>query len=181
MIRVAAACVAGVMVVGMLTGCGSISDAEAARNTAPATEEAEPEETPTASGIEFVNVPVSLSGAPAEVYSAIAIYERAVWRTSTEQEAGLTYYTAGAPLVEVGAAAPSTGQGTGVVGGGIQVSISDIEVDGATATGLICRDLSQMTVDGEADPAGAPQQVEASLSLDGETWQVDAVELIGTC
>lgn len=181
MIRVAAACVAGVMVVGVLTGCGSISDADAAQNNAPTTQEAEPEETPTASGIEFVNVPVSLSGAPAEVYSAIAIYERAVWRASTEQEAGLTFYAESAPLVEVGAPAPSTGQGTGVVGGVIQVSISDIDVDGATATGLVCRDLSQMTVDGAADPVGTPQQVEASLSLNNETWQVDDVEIVGSC
>lgn len=141
MVRIICACTAAVLAVGALSGCAATTDAEAL-SPPSASAEADPGATadaiPTTS-IEFVNVPTAMRGVEADVYSAIAVYERQLWRATTEGELGLSLYDS---------EAVADGEATVTVVGNLRLGIRDIVVDEVTATGLVCRDFSELTIEG---------------------------------
>lgn len=182
MVRIACVCAAAVLAVGALGGCAATTDAEALTPPA-ASAEADPPATATAApstSIEFVNVPATMRGTDADVYSAIAVYERQLWRATTDGELGLSLYEPGTATDDAA---------TTTVTGNLRVGIRDIVVDEGTATGLVCRDFSQLTIDSAdsripAADAGydAPRAAVLSLRLmEDDVWRIEDAEQAGTC
>jgi len=200
----------GVLVVGVLAGCtgGGEEPSGLSTVTAEPTPEASPTPTPTPSptsivgvvvdmsdpelGIVFDDIP-ALSGDEADVYNWIATYEQEYWRTLKTNEASPAFdvFTSADVKARMEEIAAINTADQSQYGGVFHVRISDISVDGDTATATTCDDYREVTVvepDGPLTPeeAGLAEPISLKLTLArnpiGEgLWVVNTSERIGTC
>ncbi|WP_456789189.1 hypothetical protein [Cellulomonas sp. P5_C5] len=141
-------------------------------------------------GIVFEDVPV-LEGDAADVYNWIATYNKEYWRTLTTNSLSpaasiLASAEVRARLQQI---AENNAADQAVVGGVLHSRISNIVVDGDTATGTICDDYRDATfadVNGtytpeEAGFGGTPHKTLTLTREAEDRWIVGKSEVEGTC
>jgi len=104
-------------------------------------------------GIVFEDVP-TLTGAEADVYDTVALYEKAYWTTMTTNQVNPLFDTIASPeLKTMMEQIAATNAGISAdIGGTYRVRISQITVgDDGTAGAILCSDFSSVTF---ADPNG---------------------------
>jgi hypothetical protein len=143
-------------------------------------------------GIAFDDVP-DLTGDEADVYNWIATFEQEYWRTlmTNTVSPGLEMFTSPEIQARVEEIAANNTADQSVWGGVFHVRIADIAVAGDTATGTICDDFRQTTVDEPGGPVALEarnHQVPRLSRLDlvrnpaGEgLWTVQSGEVMGEC
>ena len=198
------------LVGGVLAGCtggGSEMPGLTASPTVSATPTPTPTPTPTEEFTEelgvvfdfsdpdlqlfFEDVPRELTGDAADVHNAIALWVREAWRTAITNTVSpyLLEVSSGTVIESVEAGAAQNAERGNTIGGVHRVTISDITVNGETATGAACRDFREGTFEnanGSHEPAevgfGEPFLIEFSLiSLGGGVWWVESINEVGTC
>ncbi len=142
-------------------------------------------------GIVFEDVPTGLTGDAADVHNAIALFTREVWRSVvTHVVSPVIYEMASAEVIGALEADAETNEATGSIFGGVhRATITDIRVDGDTATGSVCRDYRDGTfanAEAEYTPDeagfGEPRLYTHTLvNLGGGVWRVQSTERAGTC
>jgi hypothetical protein len=143
-------------------------------------------------GIVFEDVP-DLAGDEADVYNWLATFEKEYWRTLITNEASPAFEVFTSPEIQARIAeivAINTADQS-VWGGVFHVGLSDITVDGDTATSMICDDLRQVTLDEPGGPVSVEErnhQVPRLSRFDlvrnptGEgLWSVQSAEVVGEC
>jgi len=201
---------AGVLVVGLLVGCtgGGQEPLGLLTVTADPSPEVEPTPTPTPTptsivgvvldmsdpelGIVFDAVP-DLSGDEADVYNWIATYRQEYWRTLVTNEASPAFAVFTSPEIRarMSEIAANNTADQSVWDGEFHVTISDISVDGDTASGTSCDDYRQVTVE---EPEGVlgpdvtghdvPRLLRVNLvrnSLGEGLWSIESTEGLGEC
>ncbi|WP_143082704.1 hypothetical protein [Cellulomonas sp. KH9] len=195
MVRVRGGLVVGVCVV-VLAGCGA-QKAEPAGLTASPTPAASASPTPSPTpaedaatdlsdaelGIVFVDTP-DLTGPAASAHDAVAIFEVEYWRSKTTGATSPALAQFASPellrKVEYGVQRNSE-DGFGF-DGTLHITISDVTIDGGTATASVCADYSDVlftNVDGSAPQSfqeiDFPQYERSTTRLstfdDGATWR----------
>lgn len=199
----------GVCVV-MLAGC-SVDEADppepTASLTAPPTQSPTPTPTPSPTptehtatdlsdpdglGIVFVDTP-DLTGPAASAHDAVAIYQVEHWRTLTTGAVSpaLVQFVSPELLRKAEYGVQRNSEGGWLFDGTMRVTISDVVVDGATATASVCMDHSDVlfrNVDGSAPRSYAeidfPQYERTTVRLstfdDGVTWRPEDGSFDGT-
>ena len=142
-------------------------------------------------GIVFEDTPTELTGDAADVHNAIALFTREVWRSVvTHVVSPVIREMASAEVIEALEADAETNEATGSIFGGVhRATITDIRVDGDTATGSVCRDYQDGTfanAEAEYTPDeagfGEPRLYTHTLAnLGGGVWRVQSTERAGTC
>ena len=199
------------LVGGVLAGCtGGGSDMPGLTASPTVSATPTPTPTPTATAEEFTDepgvvfdfsdpdlqlvfedVPRELTGDAADVHNAIALWTRESWRSITTNEVSPYLYEASSAdaLTAVEDDVALNVENGNTVGGPHRVTISDIVVDGETATGTACRDYTEGTfvnANGSHDPAdvgfGEPFAITYTLlNRGGGVWWIESVIKDGTC
>ena len=202
MVRVAAALSVATCVV-LLAGCSSSSTPDDPAPTGSRTSAAPqptvvPTPTPTpavndesdaAGGITFASPP-PLEGDAAQAYNWISVYEKAYWNTlkTNAVDPSMSLYTSAEALAAMQQLADTNANIKAQIAGSFKVTVSDVVVDGHTATATVCEDYTAVTF---ADatrsytPAEAgfdPPVRDAITLLDaGDHWIVQTDTKSGTC
>ena len=209
MYTTAGALAVGVLAVGALTGCGDAGGEEPlGMPTVTTTPTPEPTPTPTPTRTSIVGVvldmsdpelgivfdePPALSGDEADVYNWVATYEQEYWRTLLDNEASYAFevFTSADLQTRMEEIAATNTADQSEFGGVYHVRISDITVDGNTATATTCDDYTEVTI---VEPDGPLTLEELDLAtphlekvtlirdLRGEgVWIINLVERTGEC
>ncbi|GEK22314.1 hypothetical protein [Cellulomonas xylanilytica] len=201
-VAVSAAC--ALLLVGCTSGGNEPAGLTASPTTAATSAASTPTPTSTAAptagvvkdlsdpelGIIFENVP-ALEGDAADVYNWIATYNKEYWRTLTTNQVSpaasiLASAEVQARLKEI---ASNNSASQAAVGGVLHSRISEIAVDGDTATGVVCDDYRDATfadVDGtytpeEAGFGGVPRKTLTMIREADGRWTVAQSQVEGTC
>ena len=200
--------VVGVVVTG-LAGC-AVEQAATAEPTASASPTPSPTPTPTPSptpaevtasdlsdpdgaGIVFVDIP-DLRGPAAAAHDAVARTEVETWRSQKEGaiSPGLASTVSPSQLTWVESLVQRDREAGWGYEGALRVTISDVVVDGATATASVCEDYADVrfTMPDAAAPltleqAEYAQFVGSAMTLaspdGGATWRVEEAEFTVGC
>jgi hypothetical protein len=190
--------------VAVLVGC-SAQEPEPVEPTPSATSSSTPSPTPSPTsdevtatdlsdpdlGIAFVDTP-DLTGPAASAHDAVAIYQLESWRslsTGTVSPA-LVPFVSPELLRKTEDGVRQNNDGGWGFDGVMRVTISDVLVDGATATAAVCQDNGEVVftnVDGSPPRShteiGFPQYQRSTVRLstfdDGVTWRPETVAFNG--
>lgn len=143
-------------------------------------------------GIVFVDTP-DLSGPAASAHDAVAIFRVEYWRSLTTGAVSpaLVSFISPELLRKVESALQRDKESNYGYSGIIRISISDVVVDGATATASVCADYSDVSftnADGSAPQSyvevGSSQYERTTIRLstfdDGVTWRPEDATFDGT-
>jgi len=141
-------------------------------------------------GIVFEDVP-DLTGDEAEVYNWIATYQKAFWQTLRTNEVSGTFaaFTSAEIQDTMARIAANNTSGNARIAGTFRTRISEIVVDGDTASGVKCDDLGEATFTNDtgtftAEDVGkdvAERNKLELIRLDDGTWYVNRLVGDGTC
>ena len=186
----------------LLTGCTPSDEptvTAAPTPTATSTPTPAPSPTPTdgiqvhsdpSTGIVFEDVP-DLTGDEAEVYNWVAIHQNAFWDTLRTNTVNPAFATISSSEIQdtMARIASNNAAEDARIAGEFHTTISDIVVDGETATAHVCDDFRQATFannTGELTVAEAGQDVPQRgrvelLRLSEGKWYINRVVSAGTC
>lgn len=189
---------------GMLVLAGCTSQAQeppglTATPTAEPSASATPEPTATPEtqdlsnpelGIVFDDVP-ALTGDEADVYNLVATYQLEYWRTMTTNTVSPAFGVIGSADVQavMNRIATNNAADSVDIGGTFRTRVSDVAVEGDSATATTCDDYREATfadADGPDTPetAGFAEPRLKSLQiqrLEGNRWLVGTSEVTGSC
>lgn len=198
----------GLALVGVLAGCTGGGQEPAGLSTATAepspTTASTPSPSPTSIvgqmqdmsdpelGIVFDDAP-ALSGDEADVYNWVATFEQEYWRTLKTNQASPAFsvFTSADVQARMAEIAANNAAGQSKVGGVFHVRISDISVDGDSASATTCDDYGQvLPEDGDGpqtlDEVGLAVPVLLQVTLTRNTagdglWTIETSTQVGKC
>lgn len=179
-----------------VTGCSPTSDPEPAPSAAQATTSPAPTADPDGVlessdpdlGFVLDDTP-DLTGPEADVYDTAAAYQKEYWRTMTSNTVSPAFDVIASPEIrsEMDYIATTNTSLEVTVGGTFRTTISDVTVDGDTASADVCDDFTDVTV---TDPNGEYTSVEVgyenlvrtlAMSRSTGTWVVLTSTTTGAC